>query len=135
MRGSDDTSWFATILAGLVLGFIPNSVSAQDNWTVPIQQANCLLENLWLYQSSDNDPIVVFLTVCPTVDRLEAMSKLQQNNGSLPAGPSVVVLEDGSERLADEVLVYTRDELLCLEELEVDLAATYALLPKDPCAP
>ena len=100
---------------------------AQDSWAVLPEQATCLIENLEQYREADQPLVVIFVKVCPLVDRLEAMQALQQNSGV----PHVTVAPDGTA--LDEVIVYSRQEIDCLARLSLDLAVSPVLLPKKPC--
>lgn len=113
---------------GLSLVVCGSGAGAQETWALLPDQASCLMANLETYQQAETAPIVIFVQVCPVVDRLEALQALQQNSGSLP---SVTVTDEG--RPLDEVIVYTSEELACLGALELDLSATPVLLPQKPC--
>jgi hypothetical protein len=122
---------WSLFFSSLSLLFI-QPVLAQENWVVNPDQAACLIQNISEYQVSKDEPIVIFLDVCPTVDRMEALRKMQKNSSTLP-GPRVYVLEDGSEKEADKVIVYSRDELECLRQLNVATSVAPVLLPQRPC--
>lgn len=104
--------------------------SAQEVWKLSSDQARCVISNLPEYQKSEAVPIVIFVQVCPTVDRMEALQALQQNSSTLPR---VTVAEDGTA--LDQVIVYTAEELLCLKSLQLDLDTSPVLLPQKPCSP
>lgn len=106
---------------------------AEKTWAVQPVWANCFLDNLEAYRTSVDDPIVIVLAACPEVDRMAALRKLQQNSGALPPGPSVFILDDGTERTEDKIIVYTREELECLNELEIHTSNAPVLLPQSPC--
>lgn len=96
-------------------------------------QAKCLFNNLPEYMDSGDEPVVIFLNVCPTADRMEALAKLQQNNGALPAGPTIMITPDGLERPVDDVIVYTQAELACLRNTDPQDFEDFVLLPVAPC--
>lgn len=119
------------VFSGISL-LLVQPVLAQENWIVNPDQASCLIENIEEYQVSEDEPIVIFLDVCPTVDRTEALRRMQKNNSTLP-GPRVYVLEDGSKKEADKVIVYSKDELECLRQLDISTSVAPVLLPQQPC--
>lgn len=106
---------------------------ADTTWAIQPDWANCFLDNIDAYQASEDDPIVIVLAACPEVDRMAALRKLQQNSGALPPGPSVFILPDGTERTEDEIIVYSRDELGCLNNLDILTSNAPVLLPQSPC--
>ncbi len=107
-------------------------VQAAENWVVDPDQADCLIQNIGEYQVSKDEPVVIFLDACPTVDRMEALKMMQKNSSTLP-GPRVYVLENGREKKADKVIVYSKDELECLRQLNIATAVAPVLLPQQPC--
>lgn len=106
---------------------------ADETWAIQPDQAACFLDNIDNYQDSGTDPVVIILPACPETDRMAALRKMQKNSGTAMPNPTVYVLEDGTERKADEVIVYNRDELACLARLDIPLAAAPVLLPQAPC--
>ena len=121
------------LISILALCWFSTAAHADENWTVNRNQAKCLFEHLPRYLESGDEPIVIFLSVCPTVDRMEALAKLQQNNGALPAGPSIIITPEGEERPVDDVIVYTKAELECLLNIELQNFEGFVLLPLEPC--
>lgn len=105
------------------------TANAQDAWAILPDQASCIIENLPKYLDSGKQPIVIVVSVCPVVDRVEAMRKMQQNSGL----PRVTVAADGTS--LDELIVYSREEIECLSRLQIDLVASPVMLPKTPCVP
>ena len=80
-----------------------------ESWRISPKDASCLLENLEAYKSTDDNPIIVFLEVCPEVDRQKAIAALQQNSA-----PGLRETEDGT---FDSVIVLTKDELDCIGQI------------------
>lgn len=111
----------------------PHSAYSQEGWRLTPEDASCLQENLTSYEASTDEPVVIFLRVCPVVDRAEALRQLQQNDAGLPAGPSVVVAPDGAP--FDEVIVYSRSELTCLRTILSTAEGSPIILPQSPCPP
>lgn len=118
---------FTHIICSIVPACIGFSVNAQETWAILPEQASCLISNLSQYRKADGQPIVIFVRVCPVVDRIEAMQALQKNSGM----PHVTVTPDGTD--LDEMIVYSREEIDCLAELAIDLTTSPVLLPKTPC--
>lgn len=110
------------------LASISTNSLANEAWNVLPEHATCMLSNLEAYISSKSEPVVIFLQVCPTVDRQEALSKLQQNSG---VTPHVKTLPNG--KAFDEIIVYTREELACLRTSSFNVSQSPVLLPRKPC--
>lgn len=111
-----------------VFGAAP--VWADGSWALLPEQASCLLDNLEEYRASGSDPVVIFIRVCPVVDRMAALQALQQNNSALPR---VTEADDGTP--LDEVIVYLLEELECLASIALDTSNSPVLLPRTPCVP
>lgn len=116
----------------VMLLLLSNSALAQDQdkWVVRLNEAECLLDNIDTYLLGDREPVVIFISLCPETDTSRIMRKLQKNSG-LPSGPSVVIAPDGTE--FDELIVYSKKELLCLKDLPIIKAVSHIRLPQNPC--
>lgn len=104
---------------------------AQESWVVSQSEAACLLKNLDAYLDIKDEPVVIFVRLCPETDMREAMRRLQKNSSGLPSGPSVRITPDGAQ--FDEYLVYSRTELACLKNISLDVKTSPVHLPQHPC--
>lgn len=86
-----------------------STATGAESWRISPKDAACLLENLETYKGADDNPIIVFLEVCPEVDRQKAIAALQQNSA-----PGLRESEDGN---FDSVIVLTKEELECVGQL------------------
>jgi hypothetical protein len=98
---------------------------ASERWVVDPADAKCLMEHIEDYRKSDDDPVYIFLRACPTVDRREALSKLQRNSGT--------GIRTRAQEGLDEVIFYTPADLNCLLERGATIAGDPVELPKEPC--
>ena len=102
-------------------------VAETNTWLVSKEQANCVIQNLDAYRSSDADPVVIFVKACPVVDAAEALESLQTNN-TLPS-----VRETSIASELDDVIVFSRKELTCLDPTSIDFSGSIVELPRVPC--
>lgn len=106
-----------------------SGIAADEFWRVTPKHAQCFLDHLDDYAKSQDEPVVVFLEACPIVERLAAIQKLQKNSQI----PNIKETEAG---IFDDVVVFNRDEIICLKNQVVAAGMTEVLLPKTPgCEP
>jgi|TARA_R110000787_G_scaffold36877_1_gene93994 hypothetical protein len=104
-----------------------SALSAEKVWRVNQEHARCFLNSLADYQNSVDNPITIYLKVCPIVDRRAALRALQV---ATSIQPSVSVLATD----VDEKLLYTHEDLSCLSGFEIDPGEPLVELPRAPCA-
>ncbi|WP_040449311.1 hypothetical protein [Hoeflea phototrophica] len=88
------------------------------------QQAKCLLENKHSYLEGDRSPLLIVPSACPEADTVKAM-QLASRNSALP-GSKV------SNSALDDVIVYTREELICLSSEMIVVEGSEVRLPSKP---
>ncbi|SEP63549.1 hypothetical protein SAMN05428969_0240 [Devosia sp. YR412] len=99
----------------------------QDEWVVATEHARCLLENVDEYSATELDVLMIVLKACPEADVGKALALLTQN----AAVPGIAV-DTAVETTLDDVIVYSRGELACLQSLEIDMTGPTSRLPKVP---
>ena len=113
--------------AALAVVTLTGLTQAQDvSWRVSAADAECFLSNIDQYRRVTDDPVVIFIAVCPETDRQKAIEKLQKNSGTGLRS---------SEDSQDGILVYTQAELDCLSKIyeSVRGESSIVFLPKEPC--
>lgn len=117
-------------LAALLVTGLPAAALAEDEfWRVAADQARCFFDNIAAYRAIERDPVIIFLETCPDTGGPEET----QRNMPIPA------LRESERGEVDDILVFTQEELACLEP-PVEMAAampdeTIVELPKDPECP
>ena len=81
-------------------------------WTLNIEHAECLKNNLQSYQETNHKIVIIDLNKCPETDPLANPLAKIQNSARLAPGVKTVRNADG----LDEVLVMSRKQLLCLSD-------------------
>ena len=98
---------FVTILSALR----PLALNAQDDSTVLVdsEQMSCVVQNISAYLASEDDPVFVFMPLCPDVEPAwEDVSQFAENT------TMVVIKEAKSEKQAKSVVVLSKAQLECI---------------------
>ncbi|GGL74287.1 hypothetical protein GCM10011392_31030 [Wenxinia marina] len=98
---------------------------AGDVWRLDPEAAGCLVQSLETYRAAPVEPVIIVLGACPQVDPVAALARMTQSNGT----PRVRTAPgDGP----DEVIVFTRAELECLDAGEFVESDGVVLVPRVP---
>ncbi|NDK37046.1 hypothetical protein [Rhodovulum sulfidophilum] len=85
------------------------AVAEEKFWTIAEDRAACIRDNASQYAEHGSDPIVIVVQGCPEVDVMAALASSAKNMA--PVG----VMR------GDSVLIFTRSELACLKELQLEV--------------
>jgi hypothetical protein len=116
---------FHAMLACVVSVFCgQEEAQATEYWRVSEQQAKCLLENKESYLHTGGSPILIVVSACPETDIVKAMQFVSRNS-ALPGSKA-------KQSELDDVVVYSRDELICLSSSMIVSVQGEVRLPANP---
>jgi len=101
------TTLVALLLVWTYGGYCALAQDKQVERVVKREQLKCVIDHLKTYGESKEDPVIIYLSICPEVTMTpEAIRKLQQNSLPNPGQGQLSALET--------VLVLLKSELRCL---------------------
>jgi len=111
----------------LTLCALCSSALADDAyWIVRADDAKCIVKNTGKFLALPDAPILIYVKDCPRNDAAAALEKSQKSS-FLPGA-------DSGKAREDEVLVFSRKDLRCLDEGDVVSNGDFALIPRNvPC--
>lgn len=101
----------------------------RDYWNVKADHFRCVLNNLEVYAAQPQKTVVIFTESCPEADISKLFSKSVQNN-ALPAAERT----DDSEQKPAEVIVFSKEGLMCLKGQTIPENLDILKIPKNPCS-
>jgi hypothetical protein len=106
------TTLVATFLAWMCAVNCAVAQIKQAERVVKREQLKCVIDHLKTYSESKEDPVIIYLSICPeTTMTTDAIRKLQQNSLPNPGQGQAAPLET--------VLVLMKSELGCLSAYQV----------------
>jgi len=104
------------------------ALAEKQNWYVKQEHFTCLQNELKNYLAQSGDQFVIFISECPERDVVAILLRKTQNS-SQPA----IKKEENTPSNPAEVITFSRKELECVANLQIETSQKIISIPRNPC--